>query len=53
MVPANLLEPCYGLQELESGQGKVIALWAVDTVGKYNDCAAKVDAYIKIHKPPR
>ena len=44
MIPANLLEPCSDLQKLESGQGKDIMLWAVDTVAKYNDCKARHEA---------
>lgn len=41
MIPANLLEPCADLQKLESGQGKEVLLWSIDTVAKYNDCKAK------------
>lgn len=49
-VPANLLQPCDNLQQLESGQGKAVILWSIDTVAKYNDCSAKVDAWIEIGK---
>jgi len=37
----NLLEPCPELQKLESGQGKTVLLWSVDTVAKYNECKAR------------
>ena len=37
-LPANLLEPCANLQELEAGTGKAVMLWSVDTVAKYNEC---------------
>ena len=47
VIPANLLEPCPDLQKLESGQGKVIMLWAVDTVAKYNDCKSRHGAVVK------
>lgn len=43
-IPANLLEPCADLQKLESGQGKEVLLWSIDTVAKYNDCKAKHSA---------
>ncbi|MCL6242989.1 hypothetical protein M5F04_00050 [Acinetobacter sp. ANC 7200] len=46
-VPANLLEPCADLQQLESGQGKALMLWSVDTVAKYNDCKARHGAIVK------
>ena len=47
VIPANLLEPCPDLQKLESGQGKVIMLWAVDIVAKYNDCKARHGGIVK------
>lgn len=47
VIPANLLEPCPDLQKLESGQGKAVMLWAVDTVAKYNDCKARHGAIVK------
>lgn len=50
VIPANLLEPCADLQKLESGLGKAVALWAVDIVGKYNDCKAKHGAIVKALK---
>ena len=46
-IPANLLEPCPDLQILESGQGKSVMLWSVDTVVKYNECKAKHGAIVK------
>lgn len=49
-IPANLLEPCPELQKLESGQGKAVMLWAVDTVAKYNECKAKHGAVVKALK---
>jgi len=47
VIPANLLEPCPDLQKLESGQGKAVMLWSVDTVAKYNDCKARHGAIVK------
>ncbi|MCL6243917.1 hypothetical protein M5F04_04925 [Acinetobacter sp. ANC 7200] len=47
VVPANLLEPCAELQQLESGQGKALMLWSVDTVAKYNDCKARHGSIVK------
>lgn len=47
VIPANLLEHCPDLQKIESGQGKVIMLWAVDTVSKYNDCKARHGGIVK------
>ncbi|WP_373423549.1 hypothetical protein [Acinetobacter sp. YH12086] len=46
-MPANLLEPCADLQQLESGQGKAVMLWSVDVVAKYNDCKVKHGAIVK------
>ena len=50
VIPANLLEPCPDLQKLESGQGKAVMLWSVDTVAKYNDCKARHGAIVKTLK---
>ncbi|TVT78629.1 Rz1-like lysis system protein LysC [Acinetobacter colistiniresistens] len=50
VIPANLLEPCPQFSYLEGGTGKDALLWAVDTVAKGNECAAKVDAWIEIEK---
>ena len=47
VIPANLQEPCPDLQKLESGQGKAVMLWSVDTVAKYNDCKARHGAIVK------
>ncbi|EPC6114767.1 hypothetical protein [Acinetobacter baumannii] len=44
------MQPCQTFNKLEGGTGKVIALWAVDTVAKGSECAAKVDAWIEIGK---
>ena len=46
VILANLLEPCPDLQKLESGQGKAVMLWSVDTVAKYNDCKARHGAIV-------
>lgn len=32
------------LLKLESGQGKEITLWIIDTIAKYNECSALNDA---------
>ncbi len=50
VVPANLLEPCADLQKLESGQGKVAMVWAIDVIAKYNDCKARHGAIVKALK---
>lgn len=50
VIPANLLEPCPDLQKLESGQGKAVMLWSIDTVAKYNDCKARHGAIVKALK---
>ncbi|MCJ0827913.1 hypothetical protein MN869_05505 [Acinetobacter sp. NIPH1876] len=47
-IPANLLTPCPDLQQLESGQGSVLMLWAIDVVIKYNECQAKHGAIVKV-----
>ncbi|MCB8769358.1 hypothetical protein LIO09_11145 [Acinetobacter soli] len=46
-IPANLKLPCPDLNELESGQGKAVLLWSVDTVAKYNECKARHRALVK------
>lgn len=50
VIPANLMQPCEKLNTLDDGTGKPIMLWAIDTVAKNNECAAKVDAWIEIGK---
>ena len=49
-VPANLMQPCAELQEVQGTTGKDFMLWGLDTIAKYNDCAAKNDAWIGIGK---
>nr|WP_151765634.1 hypothetical protein [Acinetobacter soli] len=46
-IPANLLQTCPDLSELESGQGKAVLLWSVDTVAKYNECKARHRSLVK------
>lgn len=41
---------CPNLLKLESGQGKQITLWVIDTVAKYNECSALNDAKKKALK---
>lgn len=36
--------PCPKLLKLESGQGKEITFWIIDSVAKYNECSALNDA---------
>lgn len=36
--------PCPKILKLESGQGKEIRLWIIDTVAKYNEFSALNDA---------
>lgn len=47
------MQPCERFNKLEDGTGKVITPWAIDTIAKGNDCAAKVDAWIEIGKALR
>ncbi|WP_322853573.1 hypothetical protein [Acinetobacter sp. ANC 4648] len=47
------MQPAARLQKLESGQGKSVLPWAVDTVAKYNECSAQVDAWIEVGKALR
>lgn len=49
-IPANLMQPCEHFNKLEDSTGKVVTLWAVDTITKGNECAAKVDTWIEIGK---
>lgn len=49
-IPANLLEPCPNLQILNTGLGKEVLLWSVDTIAKYNDCKARHLSLIKALK---
>ncbi|AMW80364.1 hypothetical protein AMD27_07035 [Acinetobacter sp. TGL-Y2] len=52
-VPSNLMQPTAKLQKLETGEGKSILPWAIDTVAKYNQCSAQVDAFIELNKPSK
>ncbi|WP_308761584.1 hypothetical protein [Acinetobacter soli] len=49
-IPANLLQTCPDINELESGQGKAVLFWSVDTVAKYNECKARHGALVKALK---
>ena len=49
-VPANLMQQCAELQEVQGTTGKDFMLWGLDTIAKYNDCAAKNDTWIGIGK---
>lgn len=40
--------PCPKFLKLESGQGKEITLWIIDTVAKYNECNDLNDAKNKV-----
>ncbi len=44
------MQPCQQLQEVQGTTGKDFMLWGVDTVAKYNECAAQNDAWIEIGK---
>ncbi|MDC5443780.1 hypothetical protein NRA37_06085 [Acinetobacter baumannii] len=46
-IPANLIQPCPNLNEIESTTGKDLMIWSVDTVAKYNDCKARHAALVK------
>lgn len=46
-MPANLMQPCPTLNQIEQGNGKDVLLWAVDTVAKYNECDARHAALVK------
>ena len=48
VIPANLLQPCPALNQIERGNGKDVLLWAVDTVAKYNECDARHAALVKV-----
>lgn len=47
VIPANLIQPCQNLNEIESTTGKGLMIWSVDTVAKYNDCKARHGAIVK------
>lgn len=49
-IPANLMQPCPQLNEIQGNTGKDWITWGVDTVPKYNECALQNDAWIKIGK---
>ena len=49
-IPANLMQPCPQLNEIQGHTGKDWMTWGVDTVAKYNECALQNDAWIKIGK---
>ena len=50
VIPANLMQPCPTLNQIEQGNGKDVLLWAVDTVAKYNECDAKHAALVEALK---
>lgn len=50
VIPANLLEPCPKFSYLEGGKGKDALLWAIDTVAKGNDCAARHSALVDVYE---
>ncbi|MDM8400642.1 hypothetical protein M8M17_20130 [Acinetobacter baumannii] len=47
VIPANLMQPCPNLNEIEGTTGKDLMIWSVDTVAKYNDCKARHSAIVK------
>nr|WP_254799136.1 hypothetical protein [Acinetobacter nosocomialis] len=47
VIPANLMQSCPNLNEIEGTTGKDIMIWSVDTVAKYNDCKLRHNAVIK------
>ncbi|PZL92714.1 hypothetical protein DOL91_06005 [Acinetobacter baumannii] len=47
VIPANLIQPCPNLNEIEGTTGKDLMIWSVDTVAKYNDCKARHGAIVK------
>ncbi|WP_216075735.1 hypothetical protein, partial [Acinetobacter baumannii] len=47
VIPANLIQPCSNLNEIEGTTGKDLMIWSVDTVAKYNDCKARHGALVK------
>ncbi|ENV34576.1 hypothetical protein [Acinetobacter gerneri] len=49
-ILANLIVPCPELLKHESGQGKEITLWIIDTVAKFNVCSALNDVKNKAFK---
>ncbi|MER0131718.1 Rz1-like lysis system protein LysC, partial [Acinetobacter baumannii] len=46
VIPANLIQPCSNLNEIEGTTGKDLMIWSVDTVAKYNDCKARHSALV-------
>ncbi|WP_171255967.1 hypothetical protein [Acinetobacter baumannii] len=46
VIPANLLQPCPNLSEVEDTTGKDLMIWSVDTVAKYNACKARHSALV-------
>ncbi|WP_435369936.1 Rz1-like lysis system protein LysC [Acinetobacter baumannii] len=46
VIPANLMQPCPNLNEIEGTTGKDLMIWSVDTVAKYNDCKARHSALV-------
>ncbi|WP_446471716.1 Rz1-like lysis system protein LysC [Acinetobacter schindleri] len=50
-IPASLLNPCDQLKGLNNGTMGELLTRYVEHMEQYAECSAKVDAYIKIHKP--
>jgi len=44
------MQACPHLNKIDEGTGRVLALWAVDTVAKYNECDAKHAALVEALK---
>lgn len=50
-IPASLLTPCVGLQQLEAGDGKTLTLWIKDAAVSYRLCADKHKRLVEAIKP--
>ncbi|WP_032137118.1 hypothetical protein [Kingella negevensis] len=49
-MPLNVSRECESLNELADTRGETVIFWAVDTVGKYKDCAEKQRAAVQMYQ---
>ncbi|SNB81860.1 Uncharacterised protein [Kingella negevensis] len=49
-MPLNVSRECESLNELADARGETVIFWAVDTVGKYKDCAEKQRAVVQMYQ---
>ena len=48
--PLPVLTPPPNLNKIESGDGKTVTLWIIDTVSKYKNCQSQVNSLIDSRK---